>query len=100
MASTGLNLALHYLSGASTFDPLVTKVAPELASLIVWLDCLTLNVDHTARHTNMLMWHHELWLIEHGAALYQNCTSGYGLFERICRGRGEDGPIGQLTLAS
>jgi len=73
-ASTGLNLALHFLSGASTFDPLVTTVAPELASLVVWLDCLTLNVDRTARNTNMLLWHHELWLIDHGAALYVHHT--------------------------
>jgi hypothetical protein len=73
-ASTGLNLALHYLSGASTFDPLVTEVAPDLASLIVWLDCLTLNVDRTARNTNLLMWHKELWLIDHGAALYVHHT--------------------------
>lgn len=69
-ASTGLNLGLHYLSGASTFDPLVTTIAPRLASQIVWLDCLTLNVDRTARNTNLLMWHKELWLIDHGAALY------------------------------
>ncbi|MBT9391823.1 aminotransferase class I and II [Hymenobacter sp. NST-14] len=68
--STGLNLALHFLSGASTFDPLLLDVEPELASLIVWLDCLTLNVDRTARNTNLLMWHRELWLIDHGAALY------------------------------
>jgi hypothetical protein len=69
-ASTGLNLALHYLSGAITFDPLVTTVAPKLASQIVWLDCLMTNVDRTARNTNMLMWHKELWLIDHGASLY------------------------------
>ena len=36
----------------------------------MWLDALTLNVDRTARNTNMLMWHKELWLIDHGAALY------------------------------
>jgi hypothetical protein len=69
-ASTGLNLALHYLSGAITFDPLVTKVDARLASQIVWLDCLLLNVDRTSRNTNMLWWHKELWLIDHGAALY------------------------------
>src|SRR3954465_8338547 len=27
-ASVGLNLALHFLSGAITFDPVVTRVAP------------------------------------------------------------------------
>jgi hypothetical protein len=73
-ASVGQNLALHFLTGASTFDPLVTKVDPLLASQIVWLDCLTLNVDRTARNTNLLMWHKELWLIDHGAALYVHHT--------------------------
>ncbi len=69
-ASTGLNMALHYLSGAITFDPTVTVVDSRLASQIVWLDCLLTNVDRTARNTNMLMWHKELWLIDHGASLY------------------------------
>ena len=69
-ASTGLNLAIHYLSGAITFDPLVTVVDPKLASQIVWLDCLLTNVDRTARNTNMLLWHKELWIIDHGASLY------------------------------
>jgi hypothetical protein len=69
-ASGGLNLALHYLSGAITFDAVVTKVDPLLASQIVWLDCLITNVDRTARNTNMLLWYRELWLIDHGAAFY------------------------------
>jgi len=68
--STGLNLGLHYLSGAITFDPAVTRIDPKLASQIVWLDSLLTNVDRTVRNTNMLMWHKELWLIDHGAALY------------------------------
>ena len=69
-ASVGLNLALHYLSGAATFDPVVTTIDPKLASQIVWLDCLLMNVDRTSRNTNMLIWRKELWLIDHGAALY------------------------------
>ena len=69
-ASEGLNLALHYLSGAITFDSLVTTVDARLASQIVWLDCLITNVDRTARNTNMLMWHKELWLIDHGASFF------------------------------
>ena len=73
-ASTGLNLGLHFLAGASTFDPLVTQLPAALASLVVWLDCFTLNVDRTARNTNLLIWHHELWLIDHGAALYLHHT--------------------------
>lgn len=69
-ASEGLNLALHYLSGAITFDPLAEKVDSLLASQIVWLDALITNVDRTPRNTNMLLWKRELWLIDHGAALY------------------------------
>jgi len=69
-ASVGLNLALHYLQGAITFDANVTKIGTKLASQIVWLDCLLMNVDRTPRNTNMLVWHKELWLIDHGAALY------------------------------
>lgn len=69
-ASEGLNLGLHYLSGAITFDALVTTVDATLASQVVWLDCLLTNVDRTARNTNMLIWHRELWLIDHGASLF------------------------------
>jgi hypothetical protein len=69
-ASVGLNLGLHYLSGSITYDPVVHPVNEGLASRIVWLDCLLTNVDRTARNTNMLVWNKELWLIDHGAALY------------------------------
>lgn len=68
--SGGLNLGLHYLSGAITFDPIVNRLDPVLASQIVWLDCLVMNVDRTPRNTNLLVWHKELWLIDHGAAFY------------------------------
>ena len=68
--SVGLNLALHYLSGSITYDPTVTEVDSRLASQIVWLDCLLTNMDRTCRNTNMLVWHKELWLIDHGASLY------------------------------
>jgi len=69
-ASVGTNLALHYLSGAISFDAAVSKIDPLTASRIVWLDALLMNVDRTARNTNMLIWQKELWLIDHGAALY------------------------------
>jgi len=68
--SQGLNLALHYLSGAINFDPVVTAVDAETASKIVWLDAYITNVDRTFRNTNMLIWHKQLWLIDHGASLY------------------------------
>jgi hypothetical protein len=69
-ASTGLNLALDYLPGSVTFDPLVYQPEAKLASSIVWFDAFVCNVDRTARNVNMLMWHRKLWLIDHGAALY------------------------------
>lgn len=68
--SQGLNLALHFLSGAINFDPVVTQPDAMLASKIVWLDAFITNVDRTFRNTNMLMWHKELWLIDHGASFY------------------------------
>ncbi|MDE5829077.1 MAG: aminotransferase class I and II [Duncaniella sp.] len=69
-ASRGLNLGLHYLSGALTWDVAVNTIDPVTASQIVWLDSLMTNVDRTARNTNMLLWNGDLWLIDHGATLY------------------------------
>ncbi|WP_343565627.1 HipA family kinase [Sphingobacterium sp.] len=68
--SVGKNLGLHFLSGAITFDANVDQIGAEEASKIVWLDALLMNVDRTVRNTNMLIWHKELWLIDHGASLY------------------------------
>jgi hypothetical protein len=73
-SSKGLNVALHFLSGAITFDPVVTTVDAKLASSIVWLDGFITNIDRTFKNTNMLMWHKELWLIDHGASLYFHHT--------------------------
>jgi hypothetical protein len=69
-ASAGLNIALDYLPGSITFDPLVYAPDAQLASSIVWFDAYVCNVDRTVRNVNMLMWHRRLWLIDHGAALY------------------------------
>jgi len=69
-SSAGLNLAFDYLPGSVTFDPVVDRPDARLASSIVWFDALCSNVDRTARNANMLMWHRQLWLIDHGAALY------------------------------
>jgi hypothetical protein len=69
-SSVGLNLALDYLPGSITFDPLAWQPDAELASRIVWFDALVTNLDRTPRNSNMLMWHGKLWLIDHGAALY------------------------------
>ena len=69
-ASQGLNLALDYLPGSIMFDPLIEQPSGELASQVVWFDAFTANVDRTPRNANMLWWHRELWLIDHGAALF------------------------------
>lgn len=69
-ASAGLNLAIDYLPGSISFDPVVDAIDAELASAIVWFDAFVTNVDRTPRNSNMLIWHKELWLIDHGAALY------------------------------
>ena len=68
--SVGKNLGLHFLNGAITFDANVDQIEATEASKILWLDAFLMNVDRTVRNTNMLIWHKELWLIDHGAALY------------------------------
>jgi hypothetical protein len=74
-ASAGLNLALDFLPGALHFDPLdVGAVDPALAAAVVWFDAYLTNVDRTPRNVNLLMWHRNLWLIDHGAALYVHHT--------------------------
>lgn len=69
-ASAGLNLALDYLPGSIMYDPILQPPDADLSSRIVWLDAYIANVDRTARNANMLLWHKEIWLIDHGAAFY------------------------------
>lgn len=70
-ASVGTNVALDYLPGSVMFDPLVGPAPDSLvASTIVWFDAFVSNVDRTAKNPNLLWWHRQLWLIDHGAALY------------------------------
>jgi hypothetical protein len=76
-ASVGLNLGLDYLPGSMAFEALAARrVDAELASAIVWFDAYVMNVDRTARNTNMLTWHKRLYLIDHGAALYFHHAGG------------------------
>ena len=67
--SEGLNLGMHFLSGAIAYDSSV-KIDELLASKIVWLDCFITNIDRTFKNTNLLMWHKELWVIDNGASFY------------------------------
>jgi hypothetical protein len=69
VASAGLNLGVDFLPGALPYTP--TEPPPrELAADVVWLDALVTNVDRTPRNPNLLRWHRNLWLIDHGASLY------------------------------
>src|SRR4029453_8969435 len=68
--SSGRNLGFQLLPNATTFQPIdVSKVDPEVASKIVWLDSLINNPDRTVTNPNLLWSHGELWLIDHGASL-------------------------------
>ena len=68
--SVGLNLGLHFLSSAITYDPLVSVADALTASKVVILDSLISNIDRTAKNTNLLNWHNELWIIDNGASFY------------------------------
>jgi hypothetical protein len=69
-ASVGLNLGVDFLPGAAGFDPLGWSTDEMFASEVLWLDALTQNVDRTWRNPNLLVWHGDIWLIDHGASLY------------------------------
>ncbi|MFG3662146.1 HipA family kinase [Streptomyces sp. NPDC047706] len=68
-SSGGTNLGMDFLSGALGFDPLAFAVGPEEAGRIVWFDALVNNVDRSWRNPNLLVWHGDLWLIDHGATM-------------------------------
>ena len=71
IASAGLNLAMAFLPGAIGYDVAARRpVDGAFASLVMALDVFAANVDRTARNPNLLWSSGELWLIDHGAALY------------------------------
>ncbi|HEY1808158.1 MAG TPA: HipA family kinase [Acidobacteriaceae bacterium] len=84
-ASPGLNLALDYLPGSTMFDPAARDTAPAgEASLLVWFDAFVLNPDRTPRNANLLVWHRNLYPIDHGAALFfhHNWPATPGILEQ------------------
>ena len=70
--SRGSNFGLAYLDGALNYDPAAASdlVDEELASRLVWLDALVTNPDRSARNPNLLVHREQVWLIDHGAALF------------------------------
>ena len=69
-ASAGPNLGMDFLPGALGYEPNANPVEPRQASRIVAFDAFTENVDRSWRNPNLLIWHRDLWLIDHGATLY------------------------------
>jgi len=68
-ASLGRNLAIDFLPGAFGFDASST-IDATVAAEILWLDAYVANVDRSWRNPNLLVWHGDVWAIDHGAALY------------------------------
>ena len=68
-ASLGDNLGVDFLPGSFGYDSGCTP-DPEVAARVLWLDALTANVDRSWRNPNLLLWHGDLWAIDHGACLY------------------------------
>jgi hypothetical protein len=68
-ASAGLNLGMDFLPGSLGVDPGTTAVDATLASRILWFDALIGNVDRSWRNPNLLLWHGDVWMIDHGASL-------------------------------
>ena len=85
-ASLGLNLGIDFLPGAFGFDA-ACRPDPEVAARVLWLDALTANVDRSWRNPNLLMWHGNLWAIDHGACLYfhHSWSGGIGSAERFAQ---------------
>ena len=79
-ASVGLNLGIDFLPGSFGYDS-GCDPDPRVAGQIIWLDALTANVDRSWRNPNLLVWHKELWAIDHGAALYFHHSWAQGIGE-------------------
>jgi hypothetical protein len=67
--SPGRNLGIDYLPGSLDLDTSAFSLDPLLAGQVLWFDALIGNVDRSWRNPNMLFWHHNPYLIDHGAAL-------------------------------
>lgn len=68
-ASAGLNLGVDFLPGSFGYDG-EHPADQETGTAILWLDAFIANVDRTWRNPNLLRWHDQTWVIDHGASLY------------------------------
>lgn len=77
-ASVGLNLGVDFLPGALGYDGVSFKADPREAATLLWLDGFVANVDRSWQNPNLLLWHKQLWCIDHGASLYFHHSWGAG----------------------
>lgn len=68
--SEGLNVGLHFLDRALTYEPSINRIDELTASKIVWFDAFIENIDRSRMNPNMMMWNNGLWLIDHGSSFY------------------------------
>lgn len=81
-ASAGVNLAMDFLPGSVGYDRHF-EVPRADAARVLWLDAFVANVDRSARNTNLLIWHQDLWAIDHGACLrFHHAWGGLDTFAR------------------
>ena len=69
-ASAGDNLGIDFLPGAFGYTDDFRADGADEAARVLWLDAFCANVDRSWRNPNLLVWGDELWVIDHGAALY------------------------------
>jgi hypothetical protein len=90
-ASAGLNLGADFLPGSFGFDGHVPRAQEDEPSTdparVLWLDAFVANVDRSWRNPNLLLWHGNLWVIDHGASLYfhHGWSGGVGDAERFAK---------------
>ena len=77
-ARAGANLGIDFLPGAFGLDG-HSEVEVDEGARVLWLDAFTANVDRSWRNPNMLVWHGDLWVIDHGASLYFHHGWGGGV---------------------
>ncbi len=68
-ASAGTNLGMDFLPRALGYEGVSWKPDPATAARVLWFDGLVTNVDRSWRNPNLLVWHRELYCIDHGATL-------------------------------
>jgi hypothetical protein len=97
-ASPGLNLGIDFLPGAFGYDGTLPAGDAGVGARVLWLDAFLANVDRTWRNPNLLVWHDELWAIDHGASLYFHHAWAGGLTEPASFAAQAWDPAGHVML--